>query len=370
MALPDKEFLASWRSLTEIHRARYPEGSDRYRRLTQHRANGHDRAAPPKAAPQRKPTRTAEAPPPPLKTAADLMGTTFSPIHYLIPDLLPEGLFILAAPPKVGKSWLALDVALAVATGGVVLGRQVARGAVLYLALEDSDRRMHSRLTKLDAAGEGLANFHFATDWPRGLDGAAAIQEWIRQHPNARLVVIDVFTRLRGATVGRETTYTNDYNDMAVLKPPADRRVSILLVHHTRKADSADPMDSISGTLGLGGAADGCWVIRRARGEDEAELHLIGRDLEEEGTFSIKFDRASCRWQWEGDAWKVRVSAERRQALDALSARPLKPHELAEVLGKSQGAIRKLVLDMVRDGQLDRGMDGRYRPVGPGGPYQ
>ena len=302
---------------------------------------------------------------PKLKTAAELLSTEFTPIRWLIPGLLPEGLMVLAARPKIGKSWLALDVAIACATGGRVLDRQVEQGDVLYLALEDSDRRMHSRLSKLKAAGIGLGDLQYATQWPRGAEGAAAIHEWIDAHPRARLVVLDVFTKLRSATEGRETAYTTDYTDVAMLKPPADRGVSILLVHHTRKADSDDPLDSISGTLGIGGAADGAWIIKRARGSDEAELHLIGRDLEEEGAFAVKFDRETCRWQWVGEAWRVRISGERRSILDALAAGPAKPGDIAKLIGKNENAVRYLLHAMVKDGQVDRGLDGQYRAIEP-----
>lgn len=318
---------------------------------------------------RRMPENTERADAPRIKTAADLLSRDFAPVRWLIPGLLPEGLMLLAARPKVGKSWLALDVAIACATGGQVFGRPVERGDVLYLALEDNDRRMHSRLSKLGATGAGLGDLAYATEWPRGAEGAHAIHEWINAHPNARLVVIDVFTKLRAASEGRETAYSVDYTDVSMLKPPTDRSVSILLVHHTRKAESDDPLDSVSGTLGIGGAADGAWILKRARGSDEAELHLIGRDLEDEGAFAVRFDRASCRWQWVGEAWRVRISAERRQVLDALVAEPMRPAELAKALGKTQEAARKILHDMVQDGQVDRGMDGKYRAVAPEGTF-
>lgn len=312
---------------------------------------------------RRRAAREPQAPT--IKTAAELLEQDFAPIRWLIPGLLPEGLMLLAARPKVGKSWLALDVAIACATGGKIFGRSVERGDVLYLALEDNDRRMHSRLSKLGATGAGLGDLAYATDWPRGAEGAAAIHAWIKAHANARLVVIDVFTKLRAATEGRETAYSVDYTDVSMLKPPSDRSVSILLVHHTRKAESDDPLDSVSGTLGIGGAADGAWILKRARGSDEAELHLIGRDLEEEGAFAVRFDRESCRWQWVGDAWRVRISAERREILDVLADGASRPGEIAKRIGKRENAVRFLLHAMNRDGQVDRGLDGRYRAIDP-----
>lgn len=298
---------------------------------------------------------------PTTKTASALLSQSFRPIRWLVPGLLPEGVMILAARPKIGKSWLALDVAIATATGGAVLGRPVEQGEVLYLALEDGDRRLQGRLCKLGAEGEGMAALHYATDWPKGPDGASAIRDWIQHHPRARLVVVDVFAKLRGGSEGRETAYTADYADVSMLKPPGDAAVSILLVHHTRKADAEDPIDSISGTLGIGGAADGAWVLRRGRGEDEAELHLIGRDLEDEGAFAVRFDRETCRWQWLGEAWKARISSERREILELLRNGPLRPKEIADGLGKKQGTVRYLLSSMVSDCQINRGIDGLYR---------
>jgi hypothetical protein len=300
---------------------------------------------------------------PQIKNSAELMRRAFEPIRWLVPGMLPEGLMLLAARPKVGKSWFAAGLAIACATGGHFLGRPVTVGDVLYLALEDNDRRMQNRLTKLHAAGAGLEHLEYATEWPRGAEGANAIHWWINTHPNARLVVIDVFTKLRAVAEGRETAYSTDYADVSILKPPADRGVSILLIHHTRKAEAEDPLDNVSGTLGIGGAADGALIIKRARGSDEAELHVIGRDLEEEGAFAIRFDRQSCRWHWMGEAWRVRLTAERRQALDALTAEPMKPHELAKSLSKSPGAVRKMIHGMCLAGQIARGPDGKYRPA-------
>ncbi len=297
-------------------------------------------------------------------SAAELMGRGFDPIRWLIPGMLPEGLMLLAARPKVGKSWFALDVGLATATEGEVLGRPVEGGRVLYLALEDSDRRMHASLTKLGAGSRpGLERFEYATTWPRGTEGAAAIAQWIERHEDARLVVVDVFAKLRETVAGRDTGYTTDYQDVAMLKPSAGRAVTVLLVHHTRKQESDDALDSVSGTLGIGGAADGALILRRARGESEAELHLIGRDLEDEGQFAVRFDRATCRWQWVGEAWKVRISQERRDILRVLADGAATPAEIAKAIGKTSGAVRYLLHQMTSDGQVSKGMDGRYRII-------
>jgi DNA-binding transcriptional ArsR family regulator len=302
-------------------------------------------------------------PPPRTTTAAELLARDFAPIEWIVPGLLPEGLMLLAARPKIGKSWLALQLAVAAATNGRLFGRRVREGRVLYLALEDNDRRLAARLAKLQATGPGLERLHLVTQWPRGREGASAIAAWIADHPDACLVVVDVLTKLRESRSSREGGYATDFDDVALLKPPPGSSVAVLAVHHTRKSTADDPLDEVSGTLGIAGAADGAWVLKRARGQDEAELHVIGRDVEQEGASAVRFDRDACRWEWMGEAWRVQLTVERRLVLDALADGPMKPAEIARAIGKNDGAVRKVLSGMVAAGQVDRGLDGRYRPI-------
>src|SRR5262245_18590110 len=87
-------------------------------------------------------------------TAAALQDQRFPEIRWMLTDLLPEGLTLLAGRPKVGKSWLALDIALGVGDGGSVMGsiRPASTGDVLVLALEDNPRRLQKRCHKLRGA--------------------------------------------------------------------------------------------------------------------------------------------------------------------------------------------------------------------------
>src|SRR6476660_8388859 len=125
---------------------------------------------------------------PTIKTAAELRLKTFPPLKFIVPDLIVEGLVILAGKPKVRKSWMALDIALAVAAGRFCLGdRKCQQGDVLYLALEDGDRRLQRRITKLlpTFGGEWPEPFNYATQWPRADQGGVEkIEEWCHDHPD------------------------------------------------------------------------------------------------------------------------------------------------------------------------------------------
>src|SRR6266550_8570787 len=131
-------------------------------------------------------------------TAADLMATVFPPARFAVPSLIPEGLTFFAGAPKLGKSWLALGLGIAIASGGRALGTlEVEPGEVLYLSLEDSPRRLQERLVQVLAGDPPPDGLHFETEWPRlGSGGAEQIEEWVGNHPAVRLVVVDVFTRI------------------------------------------------------------------------------------------------------------------------------------------------------------------------------
>ena len=309
--------------------------------------------------------RKAQASPKP-KNAFDLMRRDLPPLPWVVPGLLPAGLTVLAASPKVGKSWLALAISLAVATGGTVFDREVAQGDVLHLALEDGDRRLQSRLRKLGARlnDPALSRFEYQTQWAAGQQGADDIKKWIDSHPNARLVVIDVYANLRGPTgVGKEVLYNADYNSITQWKPPADSKVAVILVHHTRKAKSEDPLELTSGTSGITGGADSVWILMRPRHQPEGILHIIGRDLEEEGEYAVEFNADAATWRLVGDAWEVQLSKQQKEIIALVSEQSMKPSEISDATGRSRSAIRKSLSHMVRQGKIVRDSEDRYRPI-------
>ena len=202
-------------------------------------------------------------------TAAELMAEKLPPVRWVVPGFLPEGVTLLAGKRKPEKSWLALGLALAVASGGAALGtRPVESGEVLYLALEDNRRRLQKRLAKLlggDAAPGGL---HIATQWPRMDEGGAeALDGWIEARGDLLLVVVDILKRVRPRTSPNRSVYEADYEALQAMQGLAgEHGVGVLVVHHARKDGASDPVDEISGSTGLSGGADSILVLKRDRG--------------------------------------------------------------------------------------------------------
>lgn len=248
----------------------------------------------------------AEAPPM-LSTisAASLQRKDIPPIRWIVENLIPAGLNILASPPKYGKSWAVLDLGLSVTAGGRFLGYQTNPCEVLYLALEDSERRLKSRMIKLLAGKNAPAGFHFATaahDMDNGLFDE--LEGFLKAHPKTGLIIIDTLQRVRGAVHGKEGAYAADYREVGGLKAFADKYgIAVLLVHHLRKmADDSDPFNRISGTNGLMGASDTALVLtKEKRGDENATLSIVGRDVESSDTV-LRFNKDTCRWENLGDA--------------------------------------------------------------------
>ncbi len=300
-------------------------------------------------------------------TLQHLLARDLPPVRWAIPDILPEGLTLLAGKPKLGKSWLALSIALAIAAGGYALGKQpVTQGAVLYLALEDNERRLQSRAMQLlDAMSEVPSGIEFALDWPR-LDqgGLQYLEEYLQAHPRLRLVIIDTWVKVSPLS-GRHqrSQYETEYEALAPLKALADSyHVSILAVHHLRKMCASDALDEITGSTGLTGVVDGALILKRERSTNEACLFVTGRDIEQEQQFPLTFNAQTAQWTLDGKVDTFTHSKERQQILDLLNTQPSKgmsAPEVARALDKNYNTTRTLLRKM-EDAGVVRRVDHRY----------
>lgn len=299
-------------------------------------------------------------------SAKDLLNRTFPEPKWAVENILPEGVTILGGKPKMGKSWLALNVAVGVASGDRVLGGvPVEQGDVLSLALEDNERRLQSRLKKLLDGKAAPERLEFANRWPRLDDGGLEeIEAWLIEHPDARLVVIDTLAKIR-ARNGGKNVYTEDYQAVEQLVELAGRHnVAIVVVHHLRKMAASDPLDQISGSLGLTGGVDGALVLNRERGRADARLYVTGRDIEDDKEYALSWDNSTASWQIVGEAEAVYISRERQEIIECLRSLgcPAEPKQVAEVLGKKHNNVKQLLWKMAGEGQI-RNIGGKYTPV-------
>ena len=216
------------------------------------------------------------------------MDTALQRTPFIVDRLLAPGLYVLAGAPKVGKSWLVLDLCLSVAEGRDFLGHQTKKGQVVYLALEDSLIRLQNRVYEFtDEPTENLDFALLADSIGNGLE--KQLEALKEKRPDIKLVVIDTLQMVRSGT---DISYAADYNELSSLKSLADKmEIALLLVHHTRKNYDADPFNMISGTTGISGCVDGSFVLTETkRGSRNGKLICVGRDIENQ-EICVAFDR-------------------------------------------------------------------------------
>ncbi len=299
-----------------------------------------------------------------IVTAAELAEREFREPKWAVPDMLPVGAAFLAGKPKTGKSWLALDFAVAAASGGPALGKfQCDQGEVLHLALEDTERRLQGRLRAVLQGAVAPRNLHIVTKWRRADQGGIDdLRLWLQTHPEAVLVVIDTFARVRGQANRAEGAYQNDYAAITPLKTLADEfEITLLLVHHQRKEKAEDPLESISGTGGLTGAVDTVLVLKREPGSPFGRLYIRGRDVPEH-EMALQFESATGKWLTLGPAEDFRKSQERKELVRALIDvdGPMSPVELAKELGKTRTAVQRMLGKMAKSGEVVALGNGEY----------
>ena len=227
------------------------------------------------------------------KSCEEIMTTVYKPIGFVIDGLLAQGLYILAGAPKVGKSWLALDMCLSIAKGESVLGQKTLQGTALYLCLEDSYVRIQNRLYEItDMPTENLYFSVMSESIGNGLE--EQIESFKIEHCGLKIVFIDTLQMVRSDT---DSSYGSDYKELFVLKALADKlEITVIVVHHTRKCKDSDPFNMISGSTGISGCVDGSLVlIEKKRGSRNAKLFCVGRDIEN-AEISLHFDSDLKKW--------------------------------------------------------------------------
>ena len=240
-------------------------------------------------------------------TMTTLYDTIFEAQASLIEGLLYRGTYIFAGSPKVGKSFMMAQIAYHISTGTPLWNYKIRKSPVLYFALEDDYARLQQRLYQMFGDKES-ADLYLATNSKNlGAGLEEQIKGFMEEHPNTGLIIIDTLKRVREAG-GADYSYANDYDIVARLKNLADSyKVSMLIVHHTRKQKADDKFDMISGTNGLLGAADGAFVLsKKKRTDNQAVMDITGRDQQDQRINLIR-DMDRLVWNLESvetELWK------------------------------------------------------------------
>lgn len=315
---------------------------------------------------------------PTIGRICDLQKVQFPPIRWAIPDLVPEGLTLLGGKPKLGKSWLLLALLIAVASGASALGCiDVEQGEVLYISMEDKEKRLRNRVNKVNDNRAVSENFHYATSWPRLNEGGLEyLEEWIQEHPRVRLIGIDTWAKIKPRSRRNGQQYEEDYEALAPLQELAAKyAVPIIVVHHMRKEEAEDPVDMILGSTANAGAVDGFLLLYRKRGETDARLYVDGRDIEEEQELILSFNRECATWTIKRDTADKTVAStpERQEVLDILLAakQPMTIREVASKLpNKSLHTLRYLMSVLRKEERvvLENNMYSPVRTITPVSP--
>lgn len=305
-----------------------------------------------------------------LINASALLGLELEDLPYNVENLVVPGLTILAATPKVGKSYLILYLAYCMAIGQNAFNKlKVKKSKVLYLALEDSHHRLKKRLKQIvtsSLTGRICQPDHLdiMVSLDNETDKIGAIKTLIEEN-EYEVVLIDILQRITDG--GQTGSYKKEYSLIKELKDISDKtNTAIIVVHHTNKKTSANSIDTISGTRGIVGACDNIMLLTRLSNNEDVskkgtlQLEVLGRDLES-NSYCLKYgskdgfyvlqnspEEESCRTEKINKAWE-------------LSKQNYTQEQICKLLGVTQGYVSKLLKakkdELLRAGNLDDAAD-------------
>lgn len=300
---------------------------------------------------------------PRIYSASEILDMHFPSVPSIIEGLLPVGLTILGGAPKVGKSWMALQIALCMATGQPFLDRPVQSGAVLYLALEDSRQRLQRRMLEQEWPSTQSVGFIPMDQLGERMDylnrgGISTLKEYL-QSGNYRVLFIDTVSRSIQGDKNEEALMTPAF---ALLQTLAhEHNLAIVMIDHMRKGrdDLKDPIDDILGSVAKGATADSIWGLYRKSGQAGATLVVTGRDIAED-SLSIRFEAARGVWQLQGSSQTVSPNEATILAYLAGQNTRCSATEISTALERDRSNVNKDLQNLAHKGLLRREVEGRH----------
>ena len=295
-----------------------------------------------------------------------LMTEDIPPLKFAVPKILPEGLVCIAGRPKAYKSWTSLMIAYSVQNALELWGSKCERGDVLYLALEDSKRRMKSRIKKLGFEDMIAPTINLEAPY-LGFGLEESIQQWIDTVKNPKLVVIDTLARVKPKTKRTSGTVYDLDNELLrkIQKLAMENGITIAFITHLSKAAQDYNFDKITGSVGLQGMTDAMWLLDRGDNQPDASLIGRGRDIED-FEYTLIWDQETWRYNYKGIKWEIELSENRKIILDHMKQfldqekKEVYPKDIYKYMGfkatqKEAKNISKTLARMEKDGTIRAG---------------
>lgn len=246
----------------------------------------------------------------------ELQNMEIPPIEFIVENILTPGLALLGAPPKTCKSFMCLQMCLAICRGKDFMGFHTEQHDCLYLDLESSFGRPKKRAKQI-LNGEPIPkNFFISTESePMGKGFEESFRAELEKHPAIKVVVVDVFKKIRPGARRGVDPYDRDYEDYGAIKALADEyRLAIILVTHTTKMKHPDdPFNELIGSAGTLGSVDVAMVIKKeSRDAETAKLYVSGKDVEDQ-CYEIRFDGKRHIWEKLGTSQEVEAQRLREE---------------------------------------------------------
>lgn len=314
-----------------------------------------------------------EKPPLQVLSAHEILQTQWPEIAWIVPGLLPVGLGFLAGKSKTGKSWLALQLSLAVSSGGQFLSEKITQNKVLYLALEDTPRRLKDRmiLQNWERSAELPCDFltlgNFKDQIGDLRSGGAEVLAQAIEEKGYKLVIIDTFSR---------AVFTNqlEQHEMSRILDPLHTMAHqqdclLLIVDHMAKhaGVTEDPVIDIYGSVAKGATLDTAIGLYRTRGKQEAKLVIDGRDIDGQKSLAISFDGMLGCWQYLGDSEAVKMTQRRSEILGVLfNEGPCTNKEIADLLDIPKGNVYRDMQPIMASGWVEKDDSKKYNLTNEG----
>jgi hypothetical protein len=304
-------------------------------------------------------------------SAPEICNMKLEPLMWVVDGVIPlEGVTMLVSPPKSGKSILALNIIIENAAKPKVLGyfKPVSKFDTLYIDLEGTKRRTQTHVLNLLGNAPIPPSVSVIYKWPRLAEGGLSkLYDYATYHPRTKLFVIDTYGKIQIGSKNSSSSgysYKKDVEEIDMFSRFCESmHVSVLLVHHTKKTESDDWVSMVSGTYGISGSVDTLLLLKRKKGEYQATLCVTGRDVEER-QYRLNTNMTKQRMNVIGEETEEgeELTEAQRDIMVCLRAHgePVGPKELAKMIDKTQGAVKRLLANMVEDKKVIRVGYGKY----------